>query len=159
MSRRTLIVVALGVLLLQAALWRATTPRNLVAERLQRNCVSAEARVERAEARMLDGRSRYAVTYAYVANGKEFRSEEFFSLRQGNLPQQGDRCSCYYDRSDPQLSTLTHPGLMMQRVRTLRTLCLGFGFFTLTFVGMIWRSSQLESEARATLSAQSPASE
>ncbi len=142
MSKRVLVIVVVGVLLLQAALWRATGPRNLVAERLQRNAASVEALVEQAEARLLDGRSRYAVSYRYQVEGKEFHSEEFFSLRQGGLPQKGDRRTVYYDRSDPELSTLTHPGLMMQRVRTLRTLCLGFGFFTLMFVGMIWRASQ-----------------
>lgn len=158
MSRRVLVMVVLGVILLQAALWRATTPRNLVAERLQRNCASAECSIEQAEGRLLDGRSRYAVTYSYRVDGKEHRSEEFFSMRQSDLPKQGDKRTVFYDRNEPQLSTLTHPGLMMQRVRTLRTLCLGFGFFTLVFVGMIWRSSQLEQQAASTSLAGPPAS-
>lgn len=131
--------------MLQGVTWQAAEVRSQAARQLAGVAQEAQGKVILGEGQLVDGKSRYVVRYEFSTPRGLATGEEYFSMRQAEVPRAGDPIAVFYNPQDPSQSTLTDPRLLMNRTATLKMLVLGFGAFTYAFIYVIWRG-QRESE-------------
>lgn len=141
MPKPFLALLCVIVALIQIGIFRAAQMRDQLAQHMQQVALSCQGKVIKGQGEIVEGKSRYVVGYQFDVSGKAYSSEEYFSMRQEEVPQKGESITVFYDPSDPQQSTLTDPKVVVNRVATLKLLTLGFGAFTYAFIYVIWRNS------------------
>ena len=141
MSKPLLALLCVVVAVLQIAIFNAAQVRSNLALHMQQVAQSCQGKVVKGEGEIIEGKSRYVVGYEFSLSGKSFTGEEYFSMRQEEVPQKGQTITVFYDPGDPVQSTLTDPRVVVNRVATLKLLTLGFGAFTYSFIYVIWRNS------------------
>lgn len=141
MSKPLLALLCVVVAALQIAIFNAAQVRSNLALHMQQVAQSCQGKVMKGEGQIIEGKSRYVVGYEFDLSGKSFTGEEYFSMRQEEVPQKGQAIKVFYDPGDPTQNTLTDPRVVVNRVATLKLLTLGFGAFTYSFIYVIWRNS------------------
>ncbi|MFN8606413.1 MAG: DUF3592 domain-containing protein [Vulcanimicrobiota bacterium] len=141
MPKPLLALLCVIVAVIQILIFQAAQMRDNLAQHMQQVAQSCQGKVIKGEGELVDGKSRYVVGYQFEISGKPYSSEEYFSMRQEEVPQKGQTITVFYDPADPQVSTLTDPKVVVNRVATLKMLTLGFGAFTYAFIYVIWRNS------------------
>ena len=141
MPKSLLALLCVVVAVIQIAIFRAAQVRSDMALHMQQVAKSCQGRVIKGEGEMIEGKSRYVVGYEFETSGAKHQSEEYFSMRQAEVPQKGQDITVFYDPGDPDQSTLTDPKVVVNRVATFQLLTLGFGAFTYAFIYVIWRNS------------------
>ncbi|MBS2035816.1 DUF3592 domain-containing protein [bacterium] len=141
MPKPLLALLCVIVALIQIGIFQAAQVRDNLAQHMQQVARPCQGKVIKGEGQLVDGKSRYVVGYEFQISGKSYSSEEYFSMRQDDVPQKGQEITVFYDPADPNLSTLTDPKVVVNRVATLKLLTLGFGAFTYAFIYVIWRNS------------------
>jgi len=139
-SRLSLILLFGAVTAIQVAIFYAAEGRNQAAQRLARVAVRVQGSVTSAEGKIVEGKSRYAVSYRFETPKGASQGEEYFSMRQAQVPQKGESIAVFYDPQQPEVSTLTDPKVVVSRAATLKLLTLGFGAFTYAFIYVIWKN-------------------
>jgi len=141
MPKPLLALLCVVVAVIQVAIFRASQVRSVLAQHMMDVAKSCQGKVTKGEGEIVEGKSRYVVDYAFAVGGGNFSGEEYFSMRQDEVPQKGEAITVFYDPADPTQSTLTDPKVVVNRVATLKLLTLGFGAFTYSFIYVIWRNS------------------
>ncbi len=141
MSKSLLALLCLAVAAIQIAIFQAAQVRSNLALHMQQVARSCQGKVVKGEGEIIEGKSRYVVGYEFNVAEKSFHSEEYFSMRQEQVPQKGEAITVFFDPADPTQSTLTDPKVIVNRVATLKLLTLAFGAFTYSFIYVIWRNS------------------
>jgi hypothetical protein len=141
MPKSLLVLLCVAVAAIQIAIFHAAQVRSNLAQHMQDVAQPCQGKVVKGEGEIIEGKSRYVVGYEFSVAGKSFQSEEYFSMRQEQVPQKGEAITVFFDPADPAQSTLTDPKVVVNRVATLKLLTLGFGAFTYSFIFVIWRNS------------------
>jgi hypothetical protein len=141
MPKPLLALLCVVVAAIQFGIFHAAQVRDQLAQHMQQVARSCQGKVIKGEGEIVEGKSRYVVGYQFEVSGKPYSSEEYFSMRQEEVPQKGENITVFYDPGDPQQSTLTDPKVVVNRIATLKLLTLGFGAFTYAFIYVVWRNS------------------
>ncbi|MBX3168427.1 MAG: DUF3592 domain-containing protein [Candidatus Eremiobacteraeota bacterium] len=141
MPKSLLALLCVAVAAIQIAIFHAAQKSDQLAQHMQQVAQPCQGKVMKGEGEIIEGKSRYVVGYEFTVAGKSFHSEEYFSMRQQQVPQKGEAITVFFDPADPNNSTLTDPKVVVHRVATLKLLTLGFGAFTYSFIYVIWRNS------------------
>lgn len=141
MPKSLLALLCVAVAAIQFAIFHAAQVRSNLAQHMQQVAQPCQGKVVKGEGEIIEGKSRYVVGYEFQVAGKSYQSEEYFSMRQEQVPQKGEAITVFFDPSDPAQNTLTDPKIVVNRVATLKLLTLGFGAFTYSFIYVIWRNS------------------
>ena len=141
MPKPLLALLCVAVAAIQIAIFHAAQVRSDLAMHMQQVAQSCQGKVVKGEGEIIEGKSRYVVGYDFSVADKNYHSEEYFSMRQEQVPQKGEAITVFFDPADPAQSTLTDPKVIVNRVATLKLLTLAFGAFTYSFIFVIWRNS------------------
>jgi len=141
MPKSLLALLCVVVAVIQFAIFQAAQVRSNLAQHMQEVAQPCQGKVVKGEGEIIEGKSRYVVGYEFTVAGKSFQNEEYFSMRQEQVPQKGQTITVFFDPADPAQSTLTDPKVVVNRVATFKLLTLGFAAFTYSFIYVIWRNS------------------